>query len=323
MVLPDSTFYSMNYYARKRSMEVTEDAPAGMPLIYISEKMAESLLDRSGLPDYQKLISELAESPDLTRYKAKQPEWSYRADLMKDATDASNVLGFLEGTDKKDEIIVLTAHYDHLGINKQGEVYNGADDDGSGVATILELAEAFSIAAKEGNRPRRSILFMLVSGEEKGLLGSEFYTEHPVFPLSQTVANLNIDMIGRVDKRNQEAADSLNYVYIIGSDKLSSDLHQINESANETFTKLRFDYTYNEEEDPNRFYYRSDHFNFAKNGVPVIFYFTGTHGDYHQPGDDVEKLHFDKIAKIGRLILATTWELANREDRIRLDKKAN
>jgi len=228
-----------------------------------------------------------------------------------------NILGFLEGTDKKEEVIVLTAHYDHLGI-RDSLLYPGADDDGSGTSAVMEMAKIFSEAAKEGHRPRRSILFMTVSGEEKGLLGSKYYVKHPVIPLEKTMVNLNTDMIGRTDDKH----DSLNvrdYVYIIGSDKLSTTLHAVNEKVNAGFTKLELDYTYNHPDDPNRYYYRSDHYNFAKNNIPVIFYFNGSHADYHRPSDTIDKIQFDLLAKRTQLIFLTAWELANRDAKIEVD----
>ncbi len=226
-----------------------------------------------------------------------------------------NVLGFLEGTDKKDDVLVVTAHYDHLG--KRGDViYYGANDDGSGTSAVLEIAQAFSEAKRKGMGPRRSILFMTVTGEEKGLLGSEYYTDHPVIPLSRTVANLNVDMIGRIDAAH---ANNENYIYVIGADKLSQELHLISEKANKDYTNLELDYTYNDENDPNRFYYRSDHYNFAKNNVPIIFYFNGVHADYHRPTDTIEKIAFDKMTTITKLVFFTAWEIVNREDRIKLD----
>ena len=160
---------------------------------------------------------------------------------------------------------------------------------------------------------------MPVSGEEKGLLGSKYYSEKPVFPLENTVCNLNIDMIGRVDENHE---DNPEYVYIIGSDFLSSELHEVNERVNDTYTKLTLDYRYNTTDDPNRFYYRSDHYNFAKNNVPVIFYFNGTHEDYHKHTDTVEKIDYTLLQKRTQLIFHTTWELANMEHRIKIDKKA-
>ncbi|GAB3202758.1 hypothetical protein ABID22_001049 [Pontibacter aydingkolensis] len=232
-----------------------------------------------------------------------------------------NVLGYVEGTDKKDEVIVVTAHYDHVGVDDSrtgDKIYNGANDDGSGTVAVIELAEAFAQAKKDGYGPRRSILFMTVTAEEKGLLGSEYYANNPIFPLANTVANVNIDMIGRMDFDNEKKNDS-NYIYVIGADKLSSELHQINEEANQKHVNLRLDYKYNDEKDPNRFYYRSDHYNFAKHGIPIIFYFNGVHADYHQPGDEADKIIYESAEKVARLAFYTTWELANRENRIVVD----
>ncbi len=230
---------------------------------------------------------------------------------------AENVLAFIEGTDKKDEVVVLTAHYDHIGV-ENGVVYNGADDDGSGTVALLEIAEAFIRAKAEGHGPRRSVLIMPVSGEEKGLLGSKYYSDHPVFPLENTVADLNIDMIGRTDSAHTTSPP---YVYVIGSDRLSSGLHEANERANR-HVGLDMDYTFNAESDPNRFYYRSDHYNFARKGVPSIFYFSGVHEDYHKPADDVEKIQFDLLRQRAELVFLTAWILANQETRIVVDKSA-
>ncbi|GAB3826285.1 hypothetical protein GCM10028895_36980 [Pontibacter rugosus] len=232
-----------------------------------------------------------------------------------------NVLGYIEGTDKKEEVVVVTAHYDHVGVDESLEgdkIFNGANDDGSGTVAVLEVAEAFAQAKKDGFGPRRSILFMTVTGEEKGLLGSEYYSENPIFPLENTVADVNIDMIGRMDFEHEKTNDS-NYIYVIGADKLSSELHQINEQMNEKYVNLKLDYTFNDENDPNRFYYRSDHYNFAKHGIPIVFYFNGVHADYHKPSDEVDKILFDSAEKVARLAFHVTWELANRENRIVVD----
>ena len=229
----------------------------------------------------------------------------------------NNIIGFIEGTDPelKKEIVVVSAHYDHIG--KRGNaIYNGADDNGSGSTTVLEIAEAFAKAKAAGVGPRRSVMTIWVTGEEKGLLGSEYYSEFPVFPLENTVVDVNVDMIGRVHKKY---TDNPNYIYVIGADRLSTELHKINEAANKKYSNLILDYTYNEESDPNRFYYRSDHYNFAKKGIPAIFYFNGTHADYHRISDTIEKINFEKMEKIGRLIFYTTWELANRNKRIEVD----
>ncbi len=230
--------------------------------------------------------------------------------------DSENILAFIEGTEKPEEIIVISAHYDHVGTNN-GVVYNGADDDGSGTVAVMEIAEAFQQAKKAGKGPKRSILFLHVTGEEHGLLGSKYYSENPVFDLKNTVANLNIDMIGRSDKENE----GKNYVYVIGSDMLSTELKKINVAANKATQNLEFNYKYDDPNDPMRLYYRSDHYNFAKHGIPVAFFFDGIHEDYHQPTDDPEKIDYPLLQKRAQLVFATAWELANRKERIVVDKK--
>jgi len=229
---------------------------------------------------------------------------------------SENVVAFIKGSEKPDEIVVISAHLDHEGI-KNGQIYNGADDDGSGTVAILEIAEAFQKAVKAGKGPKRSILFLHVTGEEKGLLGSRYYVENPIFPIANTVCDLNIDMVGRVDDRH---ADNPNFVYLIGSDKLSTDLHNISEAVNTKYTKIDLDYKYNDEKDPNRFYYRSDHYNFAKYNVPIIFYFNGTHADYHKPSDTPDKINYPMLQQRARLVFHTAWEVANRDARIVVDK---
>lgn len=231
--------------------------------------------------------------------------------------DSENILAYIEGSEKPNELIVISAHYDHVGKNKEGHVYNGADDDGSGTVALLEIAEAFSKAKKAGKGPKRSILFLHVTAEEIGLLGSKYYSENPIYPLSNTVANLNIDMIGRSDPENA----GKNYVYVIGSEMLSTDLKKISEAANTATTKLELNYKYDDPKDPNRLYYRSDHYHFAKNNIPVAFYFDGIHEDYHKITDDPEKIEYDLLQDRTRLIFATAWELANRADRIVVDGK--
>jgi len=234
---------------------------------------------------------------------------------------SSNVIGMIEGTDKKDEYIFLTAHYDHLG-KRDGVIYYGADDDGSGTVSIMEIAEAFAAAAKRGERPRRTIVFMAVSGEEKGLWGSDYYARNPIFPLAKTSVDLNIDMVGRIDPSYK--GDSLNYVFTIGEDKLSSDLQPISDSINKTYgLNMELDRRYNDPNDRNRFYYRSDHYNFAKNGVPVIFYFNGVHADYHRPSDTVDKINFELMRKRVVLVYYTAWAMANRDNMLVRDKPLN
>lgn len=230
--------------------------------------------------------------------------------------DSENIWAYIEGSEKPDEVLVISAHYDHVGM-KNGEIYNGADDDGSGTVAVMEIAKAFMKAKKEGNGPKRSILFLHVTGEEHGLHGSRFYSENPLFPLKNTIADINIDMIGRRDNLNP---NDNNYIYVIGSDRLSSELHTINEEVNKKYTQLRLDYKYNDRNDPEQIYYRSDHYNFAKKGIPAIFFFNGIHDDYHKPTDEVEKIEFDLLTKRARLAFALAWELANRDKRIVVDR---
>ena len=229
---------------------------------------------------------------------------------------SENILALIEGSEKPEEIIVVSAHYDHVGM-KNGEVYNGADDDGSGTVALLEMAEAFQMAKKSGNGPKRSVLFLHVTGEEHGLLGSKYYADNPIFPMANTVTDLNIDMIGRCDAANC----GKEYVYVIGSEMLSTDLKKINEQAKRETVNLELNYKYDDPNDKDRLYYRSDHYNFAKNGVPVIFYFDGIHEDYHKPTDTPDKIDYTSLKKRTQLVFATAWELANRKDRIVVDKK--
>ena len=230
--------------------------------------------------------------------------------------ETENLASIIKGSEYPDEYIIITAHLDHIGIDKNGDINNGADDDGTGNVALLEMAEAFKQAEKEGFGPKRSLVFLHVTGEEKGLLGSKYYTENPLYPIKNTVANLNIDMIGRVNPK-RETEDS-NYIYLIGSDNLSQELHDISEAVNDKYIQLELDYTYNDERDPNRFYYRSDHYNFAKKNIPVIFYFNGTHEDYHKPTDTADKINYPVLEKRIKLIFYTAWELANRKNRIQL-----
>ncbi len=226
-----------------------------------------------------------------------------------------NVMGFIEGSEKPEEVVVVSAHYDHVG-TKGDEVFNGADDNASGTTTVLEIAEALVTAKRLGNGPKRSVLCLLVTGEEKGLLGSEYYAANPIFALENTVADVNIDMVGRWGKEYLDKGDP--YIYVIGSDRLSQDLHDVNEEMNSTYSNMLLDYKYNSEEDPNRFYFRSDHYNFAKHGIPSIFYFNGVHADYHRLTDTVEKIDLKLMEKRARHIFHTIWSLSNRKDRIRV-----
>jgi len=233
--------------------------------------------------------------------------------------DSENIWAFIKGSEKPEEVLVISAHYDHIGI-KNGEIHYGADDDGSGTVAVLEIAKAFQKAKEEGHGPKRSILFLHVTGEEHGLLGSKYYSENPLFPIANTITDINIDMIGRRDDLHKNSND---YVYIIGSDYLSSDLYTICEDANKNFVNINLDYTFNDRNDPNRFYYRSDHYNFAKKGIPSVFLFNGVHADYHKPTDTPDKIEYDALAKRAQLAFVIAWELANRDNRPVVDKSGN
>lgn len=277
---------------------------------YISESVARNILGT----DYEKAKTALLEPKTLS-----VDIWLsiQKKTLMLQSTD---VLGYLEGGDLKDQLLVISAHYDHLG-KKDSVIYYGADDDGSGTVSLLELAAAFSKAKEAGKGPRRSILFLANSGEEKGLWGSEYYTDHPAYPLNMTTADLNIDMIGRRDPSRKQG-DSNNYIYIVGDDKLSSDLHTISVAMNKKYTSLELDYKFNDPKDPEKIYYRSDHFNFARKGVPIIFYFDGIHGDYHKPSDTPDKINYDLMVKRAQLVFYTAWEMANRNNMLTRDLPA-
>ena len=234
-----------------------------------------------------------------------------------DWVKTENVAAIIKGDVYPDEYIILTAHLDHVGI-EDGEIYNGADDDGSGSMALLEIAQAFKLAELDGNRPKRSIVILHVSAEEKGLLGSKYYVENPLYSLDKTITNLNVDMIGRTDPTRE--SNNENYIYLIGTDRLSSMLHETSEKVNRKTVNLELDYRFNAWDDPNRFYERSDHWHFAKNNIPVIFYFSGTHEDYHMPTDTPDKIRYNLLTKRARLIFHTAWELANMDERIQVDQ---
>ncbi|MXV51074.1 M28 family peptidase [Pedobacter sp. HMF7647] len=290
------------------------------PVINITADIADQLLQKSGKT--YTAFKNLIDSTSAPQTQVVKADLSTSFGQKFKDVHAVNVLGYLEGSDLKNEVVVFSAHYDHIGLNPTGpdKVNNGADDDGSGTTGILEIARAYTKAKKEGHGPRRSILFLGNVGEEKGLLGSEYYTDHPVIPLERTITDLNIDMIGRVDPAHK---DNPNYCYLIGSDKLSTTLHKISETANSTYTKLAIDYKYNDPKDPEQIYYRSDHYNFAKHNIPIIFYFNGVHEDYHKPGDEVSKINFDLLVKRAQLVFYTGWDLLNRDQKPVVDVKNN
>lgn len=276
--------------------------------IVISPKVANAVINGSGLSLAQLKELALREEP-LQPITVAQNSVSIDMQSSKEERVTENVVGLLEGSDPKlkEEVVVFSAHYDHVGIGANDRVYPGADDDGSGTVAVIELAQAF---AANPVRPKRSLVFLAVMGEEKGLWGSDWYVKHPAIPLEKTIADLNTDMIGRMDKK-YEALNNPDYVYVIGSDKISTQLDSLLQLSNKESENLLLDYTYNDDKDPQQFYRRSDHYNFARNGVPIVFFFTGVHDDYHQPTDTVDKILFERMTKIVRLMYTTGWRVAN------------
>jgi Zn-dependent M28 family amino/carboxypeptidase len=280
----------------------------------ISEAVAEAIMG-----DDYKAVKETIKA-------GNAPSKTYSANITLDFTkktstiQSSNVIGYVEGSDKRDEFVFITAHYDHLG-KRDSVIFYGADDDGSGTVSVLELAEAFAKAKAEGKGPRRTVVFMTVAGEERGLWGSAYYGDNPIFPLEKTTVDLNIDMIGRTDPERK--GDSSNYVYVVGDDKLSTDLRPISEAMNKKYAKMELDYKFNDPNDKQQIYYRSDHYNFARKGVPIIFYFDGIHADYHRPSDTPDKINYELMTKRARFVFHTAWEMANRNEMLKRDLKLN
>ena len=314
IVVPE--YFINNYVMQGLELAYNNYLQRSFPIFFITEELARTIV---GADQYDEVVGKIQRSGKL---KTETVACKVRINLVDDTERlcGQNVLALIKGTDTT-ETLVITSHYDHLGKNDTA-IYYGADDNASGTATVLEMARLFRKAEEDGLQPGRNILFMNVSGEEKGLLGSAYYTAHPTVPLDQTIANINIDMVGRVD----DTYDSIGvrkYVYVIGSDRLSTDLHLINEMENMNGPMLTLDYRYNKPDDPNRFYKRSDHYNFAKKGIPAIFYFDGKHPDYHKPTDTPDKIDLELLAERTRLIFMTAWELVNRRDRIVVDKEDN
>ncbi|RYG39103.1 MAG: M28 family peptidase, partial [Chitinophagaceae bacterium] len=274
----------------------------------ISHDMAKKILKDNSLIRLAKTSSSFT-----GKYFSKKQKIDFKYTEHREIVQSSNVIGVIEGSDMKDEFVFLTAHYDHLGI-RNGQIYYGADDDGSGTVAIMHLGAAFAKAKAEGKGPRRTVVVLAFSGEEKGLWGSEFYSDNPVFPLEKTSVDLNIDMIGRIDTERR-SADSNNYVYVVGHDKISTDLPLISEATNTKYTGLVFDYKFDDPEDPSRIYFRSDHYNFARKGVPVLFFYDGMlKADYHKHTDTVDKIHWSLYEKRARMIFHTAWKMANRDE---------
>ncbi|MEO6584090.1 MAG: M28 family peptidase [Ferruginibacter sp.] len=308
--------------SRKTNVYFPKPIASGKPLNYVllSHAYATNVLGSNT----DSLISMARKNAPFTNVHTfeKNIKADFKVKKIREIINSSNVVGVIEGTDKKDEYLFLTGHYDHLGM-RDGKIYYGADDDGSGTVAVINMAEAFAKAKTEGKGPRRTIVFMTVSGEEKGLWGSEYYSDHPLYPLEKTTADLNTDMVGRIDT-DRKSGDTMNYIYVIGHDKLSSDLPIINEGVNNKYTKLEFDYMFDDPNDQNRIYFRSDHYNFARKGVPILFFYDGMlQADYHKTSDTVDKITWPLYEKRVRMIFHTAWEIANRDDMLKRDVPLN
>jgi len=299
-----------------------------IPSIVISQNAAARLFEgeRKVAADLVKALAAGEAVESFALNSSKQAKFNVAT--LPESGHTQNVVGILEGSDPKlkSEYVAIGAHYDHVGTRSTplngDSIYNGADDDGSGTVAVLCIAEAFA----RGPRPKRSMLFVWHAGEEKGLWGSRYVTDYPVVPIEQIVTQLNIDMIGRSrsadDKTPQNAElTGPNETYVIGSKMMSTELGQLSEAVNAGYLHMTFNYKYDDPKDPNRFFFRSDHYNYARKGIPIIFYFSGVHADYHQPSDSPDKIDYIKYEKIARTVMATGWELANRPVRPKVDKQ--
>jgi len=284
-------------------MSLNPQIPFGIPGIVTSFKVADEMVMTAKQGSLSSLMEKTNQGEKPLCFPLEQCQFSLKLEAEPKEATAFNVIGILKGSDPKlaEEYIVFTAHYDHLGVGRPVEgdsIYNGADDDASGTAGVLELAQAFSSLPEEV-RPRRSILFMMVSGEEPGLYGSIHYAENPTIPMSQIKANINLDMIGRCPAEGVE-------VIAPGSDWLEQ---MVKSSAQSLELK-----TLPEQHPEFRLIYYSDQFPFVYNNIPAVFCFTGIHPDYHQPSDEIDKLNFPAMEKIVQSAFLTGWKLANQEE---------
>lgn len=299
-----------------------------LPTIVVSQKVADMLFADAQKAPYR-MTGEMPKSSTAAFALNTSKNMEFRAAVKREEVFTQNVVALWEGSDPilKNEMVAVGAHYDHVGMNPNApgddKIWNGADDDGSGTVSVLSMAEAL---AKSPTRPKRSILLVWHCGEEKGLWGSEYFNKYPTVNIKNVVAQLNIDMIGRSRKSNDNnpknsSLSGENEVYVIGSQMMSSKLGDVTKSINDSYLKLNYDLKYDDPKDPNRFFFRSDHFNYALNGIPIVFWFDGVHEDYHQPGDEPQKIDYDKMQKIARTIFLTMWEVADLQTRPAIDKQ--
>jgi hypothetical protein len=309
--------------------EKLREGNAPLPALYANLKMAQALFqnEKADVTAVYQAMASQTSLPVFAFSESKKLNASIKTKIETPTTQ--NVVAVFEGSDPvlKNEYVAVGAHYDHVGMRTQAtnadNIFNGADDDGSGTVAILSIAEAL---AKAPVKPKRSTILVWHCGEERGLRGSEYFVKYPPVALDRIITQLNIDMIGRSKKegdtnpRNRDLSGP-NEIYVIGSKMMSTELGALSERVNQSYLNLSFNYKYDAPKDPNRFFFRSDHFNYAQKGIPIIFYFNGVHEDYHQAGDQVEKIDFQKIEKVTRTIFLTLWELSNSPARPPVDKQ--
>jgi Zn-dependent M28 family amino/carboxypeptidase len=306
----------------------TQAGNAPVSTITMSVKMANALFEGEKF-DAATIISRGQTSDPVAAFDLNSSKTvNITVAVKPDHPTTQNIVAVWEGGDTvlKNEYVAVGAHYDHIGICAPGTadpICNGADDDGSGTTALLGMAEAISHAKA---RPKRSVLFVWHCGEEKGLWGSRYFTDYPTIPLAQIVTQLNIDMIGRSKKdsdtnpRNKDLSGP-NQIYVIGSKMMSTELGELTEAVNKSFLNLQFDYRYDDPNDPNRFFFRSDHYNYARKGIPIVFFFDGVHEDYHRPGDEPQKIDYLKMQNVTRTVYVMLWEVTNRATRVKVDKQ--
>ncbi|MAR43826.1 MAG: peptidase M28 [Flavobacteriaceae bacterium] len=320
-VLLFNNLFSQNLKLDSFTKDINENELKNLLYVYASDFFKGRETGKLGQKRAVKFISEYYESLNIKEANGTENYFQrMNLNISGNIVETENVVSVIEGSEKPNEYIIISSHLDHEG-EKNGVIYNGADDNGSGTIGVLKIAEAFQNAILLGFRPKRSIVFLHLTGEEKGLLGSKFYTDNPLYPLENTIVNLNIDMIGRIDPRHKNNIER--YIYLIGTNLLSSELHEVSELTNKNTTNLYLDYKYNDIDQSECIYYRSDHFHFVKNNIPAIFYFNGVHEDYHKPTDTVEKIEYELLKDRIKLIFFTAWELANRNKSIEVDKNVD
>jgi hypothetical protein len=309
------------------SMDKLRDPAPSFPSIILSEIASQAILTGESV-DYAKISAATAEPvPGFSLADSKSISLNIAVDVERVPTQ--NVVALWEGSDPvlKNEMVAVGAHYDHDGTrpNAPGpdKIWNGADDDGSGTVAVLAIAEAL---AKAKTRPKRSVLLVWHTGEEKGLLGAEYFNKYPTVNIKNVIAQLNIDMIGRSKKEgdtnpaNKDLTGN-HAIYVIGKDMMSSTLGSVVADVNSNYLKMAYDLKYDDPKDTNRFFFRSDHYHYAVNGIPIAFWFNGTHEDYHRPTDHPDKIDYDKMEKVTRTIFLTLIELTDLKERPKIDKQ--